>query len=131
MVFLQINLTSAAYKQYAVNLNGAFKCKVISVEYACDAGTASELLFLKSSVLNFPYSTNNSLMFFNASQTVIHTSNPPEFNVFINGYIDITLIKADGEAPTGYSNCLISLLLEPIDRNPPVPAVEYRKELYL
>lgn len=114
MVFAQV-YTTALTGTYQVNLYGKFKCRIIDIHYV-HTGSSKEFIKMYSSKFYFPNSNNNGFIFANeGTHNVYQAGSAPEFEVLLNGNLDLTLTKADGTAPSNFAGVSITFDFVPLD----------------
>lgn len=104
-------------KNFPVNLQyQRCKLKVLNIQYETDAVTPAEVVYITSTRFNTSHNNIPQTVMFStgsSSQKYI-TGEPLEFETSIYGYIDISLFKATGGAPTNFSYLLLTMDIEPI-----------------
>lgn len=117
MVLSQVLLTNPNYQQYNINLFGDVIIKFTNITYIDTLGNnVHDILYIKSSVLNFAHSTFPALIVSNkADHNIIQTSEPPYFKTRLEGNIDFEIEDYQGNAPSGFFGCIITMDIIPLE----------------
>lgn len=124
MVLSQIAITAVASTRYYVGVSGKCKVKILDLKYMDSTGTgagAHDIMIMTSSVLNFPNSTRNGLIFTNKADHTQFTSMVPlEIEAILQGYIDLAITQFDGTAPVSFEGAVVTLDIIPMPDFPKV-----------
>jgi hypothetical protein len=117
MVLSQVLITNPTYAQYNINLFGDVIIKFINITYIDTLGNnVHDVLYITSSVLNFAHSSIPALIISNkADHAVIQTSEPPYLKTRLSGNIDFTIEDYQGNAPSGFFGCIITMDIIPLE----------------
>lgn len=121
MVLSQIAITAVTTTNYYVGISGKCKVKILDLKYMCSGSGVHEILAMSSSVLNFPNSNKNALLF--SSQGDHHQFASPEaleIQANLAGYIDLTITTYTNGAPSNFQGAILTLDIIPMPDFPKV-----------
>lgn len=121
MVLCQIAITTAATTNYFVGVSGKCRVKILDLKYMCSGAGVHEIVAMSSSVLNFPNSNKNALLF--SSQGDHHQFASPEaldIPADLAGYIDLTITTFANGAVSNFQGAVLTLDITPIIEMPTV-----------